>query len=223
VKSHNLLSSWGYQLETAETLTLLWPPAVLAEDVSLISTDTAYIYTTFELQPHGNINVHSEAISKITDGLTKVVVNPRIKVYKKNAELMIETHLHGPNVRTELETVHKSSAKFQASDDSSFLFNCAGVFHLSKGAVAQMTPNSKVNHYSKGYLDEVILPADPTAISEEQLLQNALIHYKRTEPLNWDDFESYDLSQTAFHYIENCEKTGLINSAAKLLIKEGRI
>jgi len=33
-----LLKSWGYQLEVFETLTLLWPPAHLIDDVSIIRT-----------------------------------------------------------------------------------------------------------------------------------------------------------------------------------------
>jgi len=87
----------------------------------------------------------------------------------------------------------------------------------------QMTPDSIVKHYLNGYLDGIVAPSEQIMISGESLLRNALIHYKRTETLNWDDFESLDLNQPAFQYIETCEKTGLINSAAKYLIEEGRI
>lgn len=219
----SLLSSWGYQLEAAETLTLLWPPAIISEDVSLIDADEAYLYATFELQPHGNINVHSENIAKITEGLTKVAVKPRVKVYKKNAELMLETHVQESGDHSKMPVAYMIETEYQVTDDSFFMFNGSGAIPLSKGSVVQMTPNSRVNHYLNGYLEGIIVPPEPTTISEDQLLQDVLIHYKRTESFNWDDFELFDLSQTVFQYFEDCEKTGLVNSAVKLLIKEGRI
>jgi len=219
----SLLLSWGYQLEAAETLTLLWPPAILSEDVSLIDADTAYLYATFELQAHGNINVHSEDIIKFSNELTTVAVKSKVIVYKKNAELILESHKQELDVYTELPVVHRTESVFQVVDDTSFMFNRSGILPLSKGAIAQMTPASEVRHYSNGYLDGIVAPPKPAIISGEELLQDALIHYKRIEPLNWDDFKSLDLSQLAFKYIENCEKAKLINSAAKLLIKEGRI
>lgn len=219
----SLLSSWGYQLEAAEALTLLWPPAILSEDISLISSDVAYLYSTFELQAHGNINVHSEDISRITDGLTKVVVKPRIKVYKKNAELMLETCELESDTYDKLTVARRVEKDFQVADDSSFMFNRSGVLPLSKGVAAQMTPNSEVRHYTNGYLDGIIAPPKQAALTGESLLQDALMYYKRAEAFNWDNYESLDLSQTAFQYIEGCVKSGLINSAVKYFIEEGWI
>jgi len=204
-------------------LTLLWPPASLSEDVSLIEADAAYLYSTFELQAHGNINVHSENIMGIDKGITKVAVQPRAKVYKKNAELTLEFYEHESVVLTELPIVHKTASDFQVADNTAYLFNRSGVLPLSKGAIVKMTPGSEVRHYSSGYLYEVVTPQGLVAISEELLLQDAQIYYKRSEPFVWNDFVSLNLSQIAFQYIEKCEATGLINSAVKNLIKEGRI
>ena len=219
----SLLLSWGYKLEAGETLTLLWPPAVLSEDVSMIEGKEAYIYTTFELHPHGNINIQDKDIVKISDLITKVSVESKIKIFKKNTEIMLESYKRESDSYIELTVEHKTKRVYQVEDDFSFMFNSSGVFRLGKGMVAQMTQYSRVMHYSNGYLDGLIEPFISATISEEQLLQDALIYYKRTEPFCWDDFESIDLSQTAFHYIEECEKLGKINSAAKLLITEGRI
>lgn len=219
----SLLFSWGYKLEAAETLTLLWPPAILSEDISLINADAAYLYSTFKLQAHGNINVHSEDITRITDGVSKVAVNPRIKVYNKNTELMLETCEQETNAYINLPVARRIEKNYRVTDDASFMFNRSGVLPLNKGVNVQMTPDSEVRHYTNGYLDGIVSPSEQISMSGESLLQDALKHYKRTETLNWDDFESLDLSQTAFQYIEGCEKTGLINSAAKYFIKEGRI
>jgi hypothetical protein len=219
----SLLSSWGYQLEPAETLTLLWPPAILSEDISLIYSDIAFLYSTFQLQAHGNINIHSEDISLITDRLTKVVVKPRIKIYRKNAELILEACEKELDSYLNLSVLQRVKKNFQVEKDASFMFNRSGVLPLSKGINVQMTPKIEVRHYLSGYLDEIVVPPDQIVISKEQLLQDVLIHYKRTEPFDLNDFGSLEFSQTAFHYIKNCKKIGVINSAAKRLIKEGQI
>jgi len=219
----SLLSYWGYQLEAAETLTLLWPPAILSEDISLINANAAYLYSTFELQAYGNINVHSEDITKIADGLSMVAINPRIKVYKKNSELMLETFEQKSEAYINIPVTRTVEKNYRVPHDASFLFNRSGVLPLSKGVTVQMTPDSEVRHYTNGYLDGIVTPPEPTVMSGESLLQDALKYYKRTEALNWDDFESLDLSQTAFQYIESCEKSKLINSAVKCFIKEGWI
>lgn len=217
------LSAWKYTLETNETLTLLWPPSSQANDTMLIKAKYAYIFSSFEMQAHGNINVHSEDITKIADGLTMVVVKPRIKVYKKNTELMLGAHEQESINYAELPVAHRIESEFQVTDDVFFMFNRSGVLPLSKGAIAKMTPDSEVRHYSSGYLNGIVVPPRLVTTSGELLLQDALAYYKKSEPLNWSDFESLELSQCAFQYIGDCEKTGLINSAAKLLIKEGRI
>lgn len=218
------LSAWKYTLETNEILTLLWPPSSQADDTMLVKAKYAYIFSSFEMKAHGNINVHSEDITMIAEGLTMVAIKPRIKVYKKNAELMLEAHEQESNDKvTELPVAHKIESEVHVTDDAFFMFNRSGVLPLSKGSIVKMPPDSEVRHYSSGYLDGIVSAPKLVMISGELLLQDALIHYKRSEPLNWDDFEFLDLSQCAFQYIEDCEKAGLINSAAKLLIKEGRI
>lgn len=219
----SLLSSWGYRLEAAETLTLLWPPAIASDDNSLICSDVAYLYSSFELQAHGNINVQSKDITRIADGLTRVAVKPRIKVYKKNVELRLEKFEQELNIYDRLIIAQKVQKNFQVEDNESFMFNSLGVYPLSKGTNIYMTPGSEVRHYFNGYLDGIVVPPELNILSGEQLLQDALMYYKRLEMLSWGDFGSLELSQTAFQYIKNCEKTGLINSAVKHLINEGRI
>ena len=219
----SLLSSWGYQLESAEMLTLLWPPAIILEDIALINTDAAYLYSTFELQAHGNINVHSEDIKRIADGLSKVAVTPRIKVYKKNAELMLENCERESDNFIDIPVMRIVGKVYSVLDENTYLFNRSGVSQLSKGMTVLMTPENQLRHYTGGYLDGIVALPEPATPTRESVLQDALMHYKRTETFNWVDYESLDLSQTAFQYIEECEKSGLINSAVKHFIEEGCI
>jgi len=222
-KIEQQLESWKYKLEANETLTLLWPPSPQIDDAVYIKAKCAYIFSSFELQAHGNINVQSSDISKISDGITKVVAKSKVKVYKKNAELILETYDPKADDFINISVTKRAENDFQVADESYFMFNRSGVLPLSKGANIQMTPEIEVRHYSSGYLDEIVVPREPNVISGENLLQNALIYYKRVETLDQNVFESLSLSKTAFQYLENCKKTGLINSAAKRFIEEGRI
>ena len=54
---NSFVTSWGYQLEVSETLTLLWPPAALLNEVSMIDSNAVFLFSSFELEAHGNINV----------------------------------------------------------------------------------------------------------------------------------------------------------------------
>lgn len=218
------LEAWKYKLEANETLTLLWPPSILVNETMQVNTDYAYLYSTFELQAHGNINVHSDDIIRLKDGISKVLIKGRTKIYKKNTELVLEKCYETSYEYDTISVSHEISKNYVASNDSVYFFNRSGISSMSKGMSAFLTPNSEVRHYSFGYLDSVITVANGSAaLTCDRLLQDILMHYKRKEVFNWADYESLELSKTAFQYIESCEKTGLINSAAKYYIEEGRI
>ncbi len=198
----SLLSKWGYELEASETLALLWPPSVFVNDTALISKDSAFLYSTFELLAHGNINVHSKDIIKIADGLSKVSVTFKAKVYKRNAELIIERYYPTQDCNSAINMFNKRVDKYVAIDDSTFLFNRSGVSLLSKGVTTYLTPGSEIRHYSSCYLDGLIMPLEHPKAKGEELLHDILIYYKRTEPFKWDDFEWQRLSDIAKQYIE---------------------
>lgn len=218
------LGLWKYKLETNETLTLVWPPSSLVNESMLICTDYAYLFSTFELQAHGNINVHSDNIVRLENGISKVPINGRTKIYKKNAELVLEKCKKTSYEYDTISVAQETAKNYVASDDSAYLFNRSGVSLMSKGMSVLLTHDSEVRHYSYGYLDSMVTVAnDSITLNGDSLLQDILMYYKRTEAFNWADYESLELSHTAFQYIESCEKIGFINSAAKHFIEEGWI
>lgn len=220
----SLLMSWGYQLEVSETLTLLWPPASMVDEVSLIRSDYAYLYSSFKLQAYGNINVHSNDIRSIANGISRVSVNARINVYRKNAEIVIDKGNRHSMSFEQIKIEEIQVTTYMVYDDSShFLFNGSGVVSLIKGQSVSLTPNSVIRRYLFGYMNGCIYLRRRTELTDERLLNDTLTYYKRTEAFTWDDFDSLELSQTAFRYIESCKESGLINSAVKNFIKEGRI
>ena len=220
----SLLMSWGYELEASETLTLLWPPASMVDGVSLTRSGYAYIYSSFELQAHGNINVHSDDIYRIANDIARVLVNARIKIYKKNAEIVLDKGNRHSSSFDEIKITEIQETSYTVYDDNThFLFNCSGVVPLIKGQTVSLAPDSVIRHYLFGYMVGCIHPQRRTELTGERLLKDILAYYKRVEAFTWDDFDSLELSQTAFRYIESCKESGLINSAVKYFIKEGRI
>lgn len=220
----DLINSWGYQLEASETLTLLWPPASIAEDITIINSNYAYIYSTFELQAHGNINVHYEDINIVSNGITRVSINSQTKIYKKNAELVIG-HCSLPVKEFGVIPISKEIAnKYVVPDElSCFLFNRSGVVPLSKGMTIYLTPKSEIRNYLSGYYSGCITMESNFVKTSEALLRDIISYYKRMEQFKMNEFDLLELSQTALQYIEDCKKVGKINSAARRFIKEGRI
>lgn len=219
-----LVLSWGYQLEASEMLSLLWPPSALVDDVSIIHSDYAYLYSSFELQAHGNINVHSEDIYSITNGVSKVSIKPKTKVFKKNAEIIIDKSEQHSSGFDEIPSTGSSASTYTVPDDSVyFLFNRSGVKPLSKGQSISLTPHSEIRRYHFGYLIDHIYPRQQEKLTGELLLNDILAHCKRTEAFDRNIFSSHLLSNTASQYIEKCEVSGLINSVAKQYIEEERL
>lgn len=218
------LELWKYKLETNETLILVWPPSSLVNDTIYLCTDHAYLFSTFELHGHGNINVDSGNIVKVENRISKISINGRTKIYKKNAEIVLEKCKEASYKYDVISVKQETAKKYVASDDSAYLFNRSGVSPMSKGMSTLLTPDSEIRHYSHGYLDGTVIAANNCVdLTSESLLRDVLMYYKIMEVFNWDDYESVELSNTAFQYIESCEKTGLINSAAKHFIEEGWI
>ena len=219
-----LLKSWGYQLEASETLTLLWPPAQVIDDVSIIESDYAYICSSFELQAHGNINVHPEEILKLSHDISKVSVKPKTKIFKKNAEIVIDKVVPPVDVYTEITPTKSAKNSFTVIDDGFyFLFNRSGVSSLKRGQVIFLTPESMIVRYEYNYPVSYIYPCRQKEFSGEELLEDILAHYKRTEVLDSTKFSSLALSKTASQYIEKCRIAGSINVVAKRFIEEGRL
>lgn len=219
-----LLKSWGYQLEASETLMLLWPPSAIVDEVSTSCSGYAYLYSSFELQAHGNINVHSEDLKRFKNGVTRVTVNSRTRVHKKNAEMVIDNSNHDPIGFVELSVSERQESVFVVPDDiSTFLFNHFGTTHLSKGQTVLLTQSSIIRRYLSGYLVGRVYSQSQEEWTSEQVLKDILAYYKRAEAFTMSDFDVNNLSETAYQYIERCEEFGLINSAAKRFIEEARL
>ncbi len=219
---NSLVTSWGYQLEASEKLTLLWPPVTQIDEVSIIESNDAFLFSSFELEAHGNINIHSKDIKRIANGISKVSVNSKIKIYRKNAEIAINKAKRFSTSLDVIPVTVKHESVYTVPDDSlHFLFNRSGATSLSYGQSVFLTPGSLIRHYRFGYLDGLVYPIQRRELSGEQMLNDILAHYKHTESFYIEAFDLLDLSEVAYQYIQQCIETGFINSTAKHFIEGG--
>ncbi len=222
----SLIQSWGYQLETSEALTVLWPPALLVNSISNVLSDNVFLYSSFDLQAHGNINVNTEDIHRITDRISRITIKPKTKMFinKKNAEIIIDKCVHKSNAFEEIPSTESFTNTYTVQDDRGyFLFCCSGTKSLSKGQSVLLTSHCEVKGYYFSYLINHIYPVQQNKITGESLLIDILAHYKREEAYNGNIFNSRSLSKVASQYIEKCESIGLINSLARQYIEEDRL
>ena len=220
----NILSSWDYELYTSEILTLLWPPAKKVNNVNIITSDNIYLFSSFTLQAHGNINVHSNSMQKTYDSVTKVFVDSKIKVAKKNTEIVIRKDHSTEKTFDNIKLREKLMDRFIVPKEGIyFLFNGFGADLLKSGQEVFLTPNSKIIQYKSTYPIEHILPCAARELSGEELLLDILCHHKYTEPFTITDLKTNKFSEIAFQYIEKCKVSGVINVIAKEYIEEGRL
>lgn len=219
-----LLKSWGYKLETSETLTLLWPPAHTIDEVSIITSGYAFIFSTFELQAHGNINVYSEEIMKLSHGIAKVKVKPKTKIFKKNAEIVIDKVVIPVDCYSVITPSKRFVSTFTVPDDGAYyLFNHSGVSPLTNGQVVFLTPNSSIVRYVFNNPVAYIYPCLQKELTGKELLEDILAHYKRMEAFDLNRFSTLLLNETASKYINKCKITGSISPVVIRFIKEGRL
>ena len=150
------LESWKYRLEANEILTLLWPPSVRTDELMSISSNCAYLYTTFELRAHGNTNASFMDIAMLGNGVSKISINKLTKIYMRGAELVLDKCVHAPNEHDVVLVKQEISKNYDASDDGAYLFSCSGVSSISNGASVLLAIGSEVRHYSFGYLDKIV-------------------------------------------------------------------
>lgn len=223
-KVKNLVSSWGYELEESDTLTLLWPPARSSDDIANVRDDSAFLYTSFALQSQSNISVKPFDIQQICKNVTNISFNTGFRVFRRNAEIQIRCEKCQDSIYNE-NKYHADVIKcFTVLDDFSyFYFGADGVLPLRVGQIVNMTQQSMIKGFDSSYLCKTILPLQHTELVGQDLLADILAHSKKVEPLVAEDFNSLPLTDLAMEYIFECEAAGRINAVVKQYILEGRL
>jgi len=218
----DLLHSWGYGLEASETLTLLWPPAKYCDEKHKIVSEKAYVYSSFELQAHGNINVQSASINKLNGGVSAIAVKPNTKIYRRNAEIVIDTDRQENTDIISFSLAMKTAKQLVIPDDKSqyILFDKYGTTTLKHGQHVWLTQSSEIKMYDSSYLTGRWFLPPATSLTGELLLEDILKHNKHEVEFRADDFLHCALSVTVSNYLEECSGKKTINAVARQWILE---
>ncbi len=214
-----LLLSWGFNLSVSEELVLLWPPAYESNETLLVSSEDSYIFSSFSLQAHGNINISDNDIHKISEKVTRVKTREKVKILKKNAEMTI---LLIPNDKEDAvlyNTKHSCTKRFVVPDSGTYyLFSQHGVEKLFAGQKVYLTATSFVAEYQANYLSQIIsIEKDKEATLDERI-KDALAHYWVSVEFN--ETSGNSSSEYVLNYLGNCKKKGYINRAVLQMIEE---
>lgn len=214
----SLFQSWGYNLNSSEKLTLLWPPSCEKDDVIFVSSSNAYLYSSFKLQGHGNTNASNECIHQIMPGVFCIDLSENIRIVKKNIEINIKRYQDN-YIMVQQDKIIDFLKQFKIPENNSryFKFSKWGVEELQPGEQIYLTPDSTIVEYINGYLIRTIF-FEKDKLTLEHLYYDALAHYRVMAPYSLTDIPS--LPEQMLTYVQKSQSEGTINNAVKRIIEE---
>lgn len=210
-----------YQIETSEVFSILWPPVYTEDSGSICAGDTVYVHSSFELIPHGNMSVDGTFAREISRDLLKLHIDDEVIIHEKNIDICIQRER-----KLELETVPEEpvttySDRYTIPDQYSyFLFDQNGCTRLTPGSNVYLSESDRIVGYKNGHIKAFVCACPKEKTSTSQLINNILKYHPQSEPFEPDDFMDITTDETVLSYLENCYRSGQINTVIKRYIKE---
>lgn len=221
VELADLFAYFNFDLETAQSVSHLWPPAYSIDGVLCVNGTKAYLGSTFELVPRSNISCEKDAL-KGFDSLFEVDLSCPVWIRYDNVDLQIRQHQYSAlQIREPCKQI--VSAKVDVTEPGSFyLIDGDGYRELPVGR-HYITESSKIVQYRNNYPVAIFNRPEPILPSRVELLRDVLSYYKVTIPFNEQFIVGCNLSAVAQSYIEECRITNTINEKALDFIKAGKV
>lgn len=219
--------SWGYSLKTPEFALPLWPPMAVSEENLITNQKDIFLKTSFDLQAHANINIHSKQIfliGKSEERVYKIEVEPSVKIHKENADILISRENTIENRYKQMEVRTEFCEKFEcAKVGYYFSFGSNGVEYLSEGRSIVLFARCAVKGYLSNYLIVEVLPKQQLKLESGKLLNDILKNYKVEEVYNQECTSLEPFSNDVKGYMIKCSRCEKINIAVKRYIREGKL
>lgn len=213
-----LLQSWGYNLSTSEDLALLWPPAYEKDETLHVSTNTAFVFSSFALQAFGNTNIPAQSIHKVNDYVTRIDFKDKLRILKKNAEMSVVKTIF-PSVIVLPDLQYDAKTKFVVPGKGTFYrFSFKGVESLIAGQTIFLTDSSSVVEFSGNYISKIITMPKDEVLPLSERIRNAMAYYWVSIPYEIE-FEKYQIEGIE-EYLDKSKEKGLINKAVITIIEE---
>jgi hypothetical protein len=213
-----------YQIETSESFDILWPPVYTKDSRFICTGDTVYVHSSFELIPHGNMSVVDTCSKKISMNVLKLHIDDEVIIYEKNIDICIQKEMGG-----EMETVTEKpviiySDRYTVSRQYDyFLFDQNGCTRLTPGAIIYLSESDRIVGYKNGHIKAFVCAHPKEKPDTRQLINDILKYHPQSEAFDPDHFMDITTDETVLVYLENCYRSGRINTVVKRYIKEGLI
>ncbi len=220
----DFFQKYDYQIETSESFSILWPPVYSRNSHSICAGDTVYVQSSFDLIPHGNINVENAFVRDICKNVLQLHINDEIIVREKNIDISIqkEMELEMETVLEEHVTIYCDKYVVPNQYDY-FLFDQSGCTRLYSGTNVYLSKLDCIIGYKNGHIKVFVFACLKEKKDTRKLINDILKYHPQSEVFEPDDFMEVVADETVLAYLENCYRNGRINTVVKQYIKEGLI
>lgn len=104
-----------------------------------------------------------------------------------------------------------------------FLFDQNGCTRLTPGAIIYLSESDRIVGYKNGHIKAFVCAHPKEKPDTRQLINDILKYHPQSEAFDPDHFMDITTDETVLVYLENCYRSGRINTVVKRYIKEGLI
>ena len=104
-----------------------------------------------------------------------------------------------------------------------FIFDKNGCDRLVAGSKAYLSETDHILGYKNGHVRVIVLATSKKTTDKKKLINDIIKYHPQSEPFEPDDFMEIVADEAILLYLENCYRSGQINTVIKKYIKEGLI
>lgn len=218
------LSQMGYHLETAESLSVIWPPIPKIDEVYASDSESIFVLSSFQLKAKGNTNAEDREIMPIGGGVFRISHSDEIRIHYKNADATVKVATARSSEFQSCFVEEDSTGRFTVPEGQGiYVLHQNGTHLLRSGQEITLLSDDFVMFYWHTYILKRIYCQPDVPLDGRALLDDILRNYKVHISYSAAQFQGFELSQVAKEYLLGCEETGVINRVAAELIERGVI
>lgn len=170
------------------------------------------------------MNVADTFVREISRDVLKLHIDDEVVIREKNIDLYIqkERKLEMETVPEEIVTTYCDRYTIPNQYDY-FLFDQNGCTRLTSGSNVYLSETDRIVGYKNGHIKAFVCECPKEKTDTRQLINDILKYHPQSETFEPDDFMDIITDETVLAYLENCYRSGRINTVVKRYIKEGLI
>ena len=216
-----MLLEQNLRIVTAQTFNVLWPPVFSSDYEYLCESDKIYVNSSFPLIQHDNTNAFCNT-DDLPKGITQITLEERTVIFEKNIELTLLKVEADQCELPQYDIEPISSSKWEVMKDMDYyIFDRDGCRKLSVGESVYLTEQDIIKGYKHGRIQKVISNNKKILMTTQEIIEDIQKYHPQTEIYNSDFFTYLHASERVISYLDECYKSGSINTVVKKYIEEG--